>query len=106
MSRSVQPSRPSASTCCFLSSLKTFTSARDHGPVAFVNVLEICCYDWPVFRCPSLAGFGCPPRVSRPRLRDRSPVPIAAFLGLVDTHLAHAEHDPLKQRAHTHRVTR
>src|SRR5690606_36121990 len=19
-------------------------------------------YDWPVFRCPSLAGFGCPPR--------------------------------------------
>jgi hypothetical protein len=42
--------------------LKTFTSARDHGPVAFVNVLEICCYDWPVFRCPSLAGFGCPPR--------------------------------------------
>jgi hypothetical protein len=19
-------------------------------------------YNWPVFRCPSLAGFGCPPR--------------------------------------------
>src|SRR5690606_23981169 len=22
-------------------------------------------YDWPVFRCPSLAGFGCPPREKR-----------------------------------------
>jgi hypothetical protein len=62
MSRSDNPSRPSASTCCFLSSLKTFTSARDHSPVAFVAVLDSCCYDWPVFRCPSLAGFGCPPR--------------------------------------------
>jgi hypothetical protein len=40
MSRSDHPSRPSANTCCFLSSLKTFTSARDHGPYAFVNVLD------------------------------------------------------------------
>ena len=39
--RSVQPSRPSVSTCCFFSWLKTFTSARDHGPDASVNVLEL-----------------------------------------------------------------
>jgi len=34
-----QPSRPSASTCCAFSSLKTLAiPARDLAPVAFVNV--------------------------------------------------------------------
>jgi len=27
-------------------------------------MLFLMVYNWPVFRCPSLAGFGCPPRVS------------------------------------------
>jgi hypothetical protein len=29
-----------------------------------INVLDVglTVYNWPVFRCPSLAGFGCPPR--------------------------------------------
>src|SRR4051812_10695314 len=60
-----QPSRPSASTCCFFSSLKTLAiPARELPPVAFVNV-PAPYISWPVLRCPSLAGFGCPPR--RPR---------------------------------------
>ena len=25
-------------------------------------ILFLMIYNWPVFRCPSLAGFGCPPR--------------------------------------------
>jgi len=39
--RSDHPSRPSATTCCLLSSLKTFAIlAPDHRSVAFVNVSE------------------------------------------------------------------
>ena len=32
-----------------------------------INVLDVglMVYNWPVFRCPSLAGFGCPPRVEQ-----------------------------------------
>jgi ATP-dependent Clp protease ATP-binding subunit ClpB len=32
-----------------------------------INVLDdgLMVYNWPVFRCPSLAGFGCPPRARR-----------------------------------------
>src|SRR6266700_4258011 len=57
-----QPSRPSASTCCFFSSLKTLAiPARELAPIAFVNV-PAPYISWPVLRCPSLAGFGCPPR--------------------------------------------
>lgn len=58
-----QPSRPSASTCCFFSSLKTLLiPAMDHVPTAFVNV-PVRYLWWPVFRCPSVAGFGRPPRL-------------------------------------------
>jgi len=63
-----QPSRPSASTCCFFSSLKTLAiPARELAPIAFVNV-PAPYISWPVLRCPSLAGFGCPPRIGRPPL--------------------------------------
>lgn len=62
--RSDHPSRPSASTCCFFSSLKTFTLGG--GPQSRRRRQTSCAaYDWPVFRCPSLAGFGCPPRPRR-----------------------------------------
>src|SRR4051812_45499984 len=58
-----QPSRPSASTCCFFSSLKTLAiPARELAPIAFVNV-PAPYISWPGLRCPSLAGFGCPPRL-------------------------------------------
>ena len=33
-----------------------------HNGCALKNVLEG--YDWPVFRCPRLAGLGCSPRLS------------------------------------------
>ncbi len=56
-------SRPSAITCCFFSSLKTFTSPGGAQPQALVKETSRRRYDWPVFRCPSLAGFGCPPRM-------------------------------------------
>src|SRR5437660_4296500 len=60
--RSDQPSRPSARTCCFLSSLKTLLIlAQEHGSRAFVNVAVRYLW-WPVFRCPSVAGFDRPPR--------------------------------------------
>jgi len=42
---------------------------RDHGPRRRVNVLSAYLL-WPVFSCPSMAGFGCPPRV---RLRQQRP---------------------------------
>ena len=80
MSRSDHPSRPSASTCCFLSSLKTFTSARDHGPYAFVNVLDLAATTgrfsgvphWPVLGVPR----GAESAKSR-EMRDMSSVTIA-----------------------------
>ncbi len=62
MRRSDHPSRPSASTCCFLSSLKTLLiPAMDHVPIASSTSRAATPW-WPVFRCPSVAGFGCPPR--------------------------------------------
>ena len=38
-------------------------TAREHALLAGVNVSAAYAW-WPVFRCPSMAGFGCPPRVS------------------------------------------
>jgi len=55
-----QPNRPSDSSCCFCSSLKTFP-ALGFLPCAFVNV-SAPYISWPVFRYPSLAGCGCLPR--------------------------------------------
>src|SRR5947208_813158 len=50
MRLSVQPSRPSAITCCFLSSLKTLPiPAQEHDSHAFVNVSV---------RYRLMAGFG------------------------------------------------
>ncbi len=64
MRRSDQPSRPSASTDCFLSSLKTLLiPAVNHDSHRLVNVSTPYSW-WPVFRCPLVAGFGCPPRVA------------------------------------------
>jgi hypothetical protein len=37
-------------------------AAREHAFLAGVNVSAAYAW-WPVFRCPSMAGFGCPPRV-------------------------------------------
>src|SRR5207245_6131448 len=62
MRRSVQPNRPNAMTWCFFASLKMLAiRRRDHSPCRRVNVLSAYIL-WPVFRCPSMAGFGCPPR--------------------------------------------
>src|SRR5438128_3889279 len=62
MRRSVQPNRPNAMTWCFFASLKMLAiRRRDHSPCHRVNVLSAYVL-WPVFRCPSMAGFGCPPR--------------------------------------------
>jgi len=33
-------------------------------------MLFLMVYNWPVFRCPSLAGFGCPPRIVAPADED------------------------------------
>ena len=51
-----QPSRPSAMTCCRFSSLKTLLTSTEGIPPVAVNVLPQ--FRWPVFRRPSLAGFG------------------------------------------------
>jgi hypothetical protein len=37
-------------------------AAKEHAFLARVNVSAAYPW-WPVFRCPSVAGFGCPPRV-------------------------------------------
>ena len=67
MRRSDQPSRPSAMTCCFFSSLKTFTRRRvnltspnvlDQLPLAGFQVI----HHWPV--------LGDPPRVGIPGDRE------------------------------------
>src|SRR5437899_336882 len=66
MRRSVQPNRPSAMTWCFFASLKRLAiRRRDHGPCRRVNVLSAYSL-WPVFSCPRMAGFGCPPRRTPP----------------------------------------
>ena len=64
MRRSAHPSRPSAMTCCFFSSLKTLLISTEGKPPVVVNVLSQL--RWPVLRCPSMAGFGCPPRLRMP----------------------------------------
>src|SRR3954452_6468727 len=64
MRRNGQPSRPNAITCCCFSSVKTLlTSSEGISLPSRFNVLPY--FRWPVFRCPSLAGFGCPPRNSQ-----------------------------------------
>ena len=47
-------------TCCRFSSLKTLLTLMEGNPSIVLNVLPSPY--WPVFSCPSLAGFGCPPR--------------------------------------------
>src|SRR5678816_739958 len=78
MRRSGQPSRPSAMTCCRFSSLKTLLTSMEGNPSIVLNVLPD--FYWPVFSCPSLAGFGCPPRIpvpssvtAKPAVRAKSP---------------------------------
>src|ERR1039457_4570430 len=38
--------------------------SSDLPPHVLVNVLDHV-FNWPVLRCPRLAGFGCPPRSNR-----------------------------------------
>ncbi len=71
MRRSDQPSRPSASTCCLLLVAQDVGhpggGSRPPPPRQRLGRYPL----WPVFRCPSMAGFGCPPRLSasgRPQL--------------------------------------
>jgi integrase len=52
--------------------------AVDHRAHASVNV-SVDQLWWPVFRCPSVAGFGCPPRWKTKTRRDRT-IPISARL--------------------------
>ena len=63
MRRSGQPSRPNARTCCCLSSPKmlAMSAGRPQSPRRRQR-LGAPLPHWPVFRCPRLAGFGCPPR--------------------------------------------
>lgn len=76
--RSGHPRRPSATTCCFFSSLKTLPiRARSHAPPPFVNVSSPQ-LRWPVFSRPSLAGFGRSPRLERLKKLD-PPVPIRRY---------------------------
>ncbi len=64
MRRSGQPSRPNARTCCCLSSPKMLVmSAGRPQPPRRRQRLGARLPHWPVFRCPRLAGFGCPPRL-------------------------------------------
>jgi hypothetical protein len=50
------PSVPSVVTCCFFSSLKTSLIPKE--PIRAPIGVNVPGYRWPVFRCPSLAGFG------------------------------------------------
>ena len=50
---------PNEMTCCFFSSLKTFT-AGGYPPATVYALGQL--FRWPVFRCTTYAGFGCPPR--------------------------------------------
>src|SRR3954467_6806792 len=74
MRRNGQPSRPNAITCCCFSSVKTLlTSSEGISLPSRFNVLPY--FRWPVFRCPSLAGFGCPPRRGGGANRPHSQMP-------------------------------
>jgi hypothetical protein len=56
------PRLPKAKTWLFFSSLKTLLiPEQKHVVPAPVNVPDAHPW-WPVFRCPLVAGFGCPPR--------------------------------------------
>ena len=69
--RSDQPRRPSARTCCRFSSAKTLLMpGRNSQFPTRVNVSGRY-RKWPVFNCPLMAGFGCPPRDNR--LRNHEP---------------------------------
>ena len=60
--RSDHPRRPSARTCCPFSLAKTLLMpSRNVQFPAGVNVSGRY-PKWPVFKCPLMAGFGCPPR--------------------------------------------
>src|SRR5689334_19965046 len=62
MCLSDQPRPPRVTTWFFLSSLKTLLiPVQKHTVSAPVNVSAPYLW-WPVFRRPSMAGFGCPPR--------------------------------------------
>src|SRR5262245_49970768 len=62
MSRSGQPSWPSASTCCFLSSPKMLVILAGTAASPPRQRPGTRLPPWLVFRCPRLADFGCPPR--------------------------------------------
>jgi hypothetical protein len=67
MRRSGQPSRPNARTCCCVSSPKMLVmSAGRPQPPRRRQRLGARLPHWPVFSCPRLAGFGCPPRPRPP----------------------------------------
>ena len=55
-------------TCCRFSSLKTLLTSMESNPSIVLNVLPDIY--WPVFSCPSLAGFGCPPKEGHESTRN------------------------------------
>ena len=62
MRRSDHPNRPSATIWWCLSSAKTLLMPRRNAAF-LVGVNASSRYSkWPVFSCPLMAGFGCPPR--------------------------------------------
>ena len=62
MRRSDQPRRPSATICRCVSWSKTLLmQRRNSASLAGVNV-SARYSQWPVFSCPLMAGFECPPR--------------------------------------------
>src|SRR2546426_4983043 len=62
MRRSVQPNCPRAMIAASSRRSRCWPCRRrDHGPYRRVNVLSAYSL-WPFFRCPCMAGFGCPPR--------------------------------------------
>src|SRR5688572_5916536 len=66
MRRSDHPNRPSATIWWCLSSAKTLLMPRRNAAFP-VGVNASSRYSkWPVFSCPLMAGFGCPPRSTEP----------------------------------------
>ena len=61
--RSDQPRRPSARTCCRFSAVKTLLMPGRNVPFPTGVNVSGRYPKWPVFKCPSMAGFGCPPRL-------------------------------------------
>jgi hypothetical protein len=59
--RSDHPRRPSARTCCCVSSPKTLLMSGE-GLCSPCRRQRLSYRWWPVFGCPSVAGFGCRPR--------------------------------------------